>query len=606
MNFNNRIITNLLLSLTLINIVVNIQQQAIAAEVMTHQPELRKGLLDSIIGGDKKICVAGFCVDSGQLTESLLAKQLKEISEKNAPVTVSSDKLFPRTSSLPGNEFNPVVLDLQNANPQDTIPAGDYVIFVNAYCLQKVAASPNGHRYLLGQYGGKRKEVLAALNLATANSDIAHQDLQNLSWAIQSGISYENMPQPMQELVNQLIPQHRAKLKQEWWEQVEKIWNQGSRYLNLPSFEVFISQNLGDVGRTLLATKRVHQRLVSRGSDWRNLSDIFIINDGTQGTGNILATPWSQLANGVYARFITEGNAQDTGLLLLRIRDKQNSKELSSDKSKALPLLTILGAALTVYDLYDLVTTLVAIPEGDRNIQPLAMSPELGTITPDWRDAVDVGLELCDRRRIPRGRVSGAINILCSIANGKPRVRKPGINQSDDIARGRNNTGNDSSGNNNNNQRPHRNHQDTTKPSRTAASKQPGSKPRGTKSEINPQSNRETQRSIKRENESADILADKGYDVEQNPAPLPNGKKPDYKIEGETFDAYSPSSSNMETIRKNISQKIKEGQAERIILNLEDSNVKVNELESLLNRKPIDGLKEIIVIKDGLVIPLFP
>jgi hypothetical protein len=124
MNSNNRRITNLLLSLILTNNVVNIQQQAIAAEVITHQPELRKGLFDDInrVIGGKKICVAGFCIDSGQLTESLLAKQLREISEKNAPVTVSSDKLFPRTSSLPGNEFNPVVLDLQNANPQDAIP----------------------------------------------------------------------------------------------------------------------------------------------------------------------------------------------------------------------------------------------------------------------------------------------------------------------------------------------------------------------------------------------------------------------------------------------------------------------------------------------------
>jgi hypothetical protein len=249
MNFNKRKIAKLLLSLVLTSHTLNIQEQVIASQVVTNEPELRKGLLDIIIGGDKKICFAGICIDPGKLTESLLAKQIREISEKNAPVTVSSDKLFPRISSLPGNEFNPVLLDLQNSNPQDTIPPGDYAIFVKVYCLQKVAASPNGHRYLLGQYGGKRKEVLAALNLAAANSNIAHQDIQNLSWAIQSGISYESMPQPMQELVNKLIPQHRDNLKQEWWEQIEQIWNQGSRSLNLPSFETFISQNLGDVGR---------------------------------------------------------------------------------------------------------------------------------------------------------------------------------------------------------------------------------------------------------------------------------------------------------------------------------------------------------------------
>ncbi len=43
-----------------------------------------------------------------------------------------------------------------------------------------------------------------------------------------------------------------------------------------------------------------------------------------------------------------------------------------------------------------------------------------------------------------------------------------------------------------------------------------------------------------RENESADTFAQHGYDVEQNPPPKPNGKEPDYKIEGEYFDNYAP------------------------------------------------------------------
>ena len=117
------------------------------------------------------------------------------------------------------------------------IPPGDYIIPVNVYCLQKVASSPKGHRYLLGKYGGKRKEVLAALNKAATKSDIAHKDLQNLSWAIQAGVSYKDMPDSMQVMVNKLIPDYRSKLKQEWWKEVESAWNQGSKVLDLPSFD---------------------------------------------------------------------------------------------------------------------------------------------------------------------------------------------------------------------------------------------------------------------------------------------------------------------------------------------------------------------------------
>jgi hypothetical protein len=100
------------------------------------------------------------------------------------------------------------------------------------------------------------------------------------------------------------------------------------------------------------------------------LSNIFIINDGTQGAGNILNTPWSQLSENVYARFITEGSAGDTGFLLLRIKE-------TPQQTKALPLLAIAGAALTVYDLYDLISTLMALPEGNANIQPLAIATDL-------------------------------------------------------------------------------------------------------------------------------------------------------------------------------------------------------------------------------------
>ncbi len=114
----------------------------------------------------------------------------------------------------------------------------------------------------------------------------------------------------------------------------------------------------------------MRERLISRGSDWRNLSNIFIINDGTQGAGNILNTPWSQLSENVYARFITEGSAGDTGFLLLRIKE-------TPQQTKALPLLAIAGAALTVYDLYDLISTLMALPEGNANIQPLAIATDL-------------------------------------------------------------------------------------------------------------------------------------------------------------------------------------------------------------------------------------
>ncbi|HYO51454.1 hypothetical protein [Archangium sp.] len=112
---------------------------------------------------------------------------------------------------------------------------------------------------------------------------------------------------------------------------------------------------------------------------------------------------------------------------------------------------------------------------------------------------------------------------------------------------------------------------------------------------------------IERENESARILADNGYHVEQNPLPKSTGKRPDYKINGEYYDCYAPSTSKARSIADRIrDDKVLEGQADRIILNLEGSNVGLDAMRKQLLDWPIPGLKQVLAIKGGKVIPLFP
>lgn len=132
----------------------------------------------------------------------------------------------------------------------------------------------------------------------------------------------------------------------------------------------------------------------------------------------------------------------------------------------------------------------------------------------------------------------------------------------------------------------------------------PGRKPRGRRSDAHPTKKKDLP--LRRENESADTLARHGYDVEQNPAPKPNGREPDYKIEGEYFDNYAPSSNDLDNIRDMISKKVKKDQADRIVLNLDDCPRPIDDIRDVLERKPIGDLKEILVVKDGTVIPFYP
>ena len=117
-------------------------------------------------------------------------------------------------------------------------------------------------------------------------------------------------------------------------------------------------------------------------------------------------------------------------------------------------------------------------------------------------------------------------------------------------------------------------------------------------------------RSLMRENEAADTLSKNGYNVEQNPT-VPGSKNPDYLIEGKIFDCYAPQDgTNVRNIASNIAEKVDSGQADRIILNLDDwhgGGGNIDEIINQLNEWPIEGLKEVKVINHyHEVIDIYP
>jgi len=106
----------------------------------------------------------------------------------------------------------------------------------------------------------------------------------------------------------------------------------------------------------------------------------------------------------------------------------------------------------------------------------------------------------------------------------------------------------------------------------------------------------ETRRSLQRENESAVILVNKGYNVQQNPQKLPNGKEPDYRINSEVWDNYAPKSSNIRNIHGEVAKKIKKGQTNNVVINLKDTNASVEAVKKQFLDWPVNGLKQIIII----------
>jgi len=115
-------------------------------------------------------------------------------------------------------------------------------------------------------------------------------------------------------------------------------------------------------------------------------------------------------------------------------------------------------------------------------------------------------------------------------------------------------------------------------------------------------------RALERENEAAEILAKNGYHVEQNPNVPSTIKNPDYRIEGEIFDCYSPKpKTSPRNIGSSIQAKVEAGQTDRVVLNLSDWTGDMNALKKQLADWPITGLKELIAIDgSGNAIHLLP
>ncbi|OOC52407.1 hypothetical protein BBD40_29005 [Paenibacillus ihbetae] len=119
-------------------------------------------------------------------------------------------------------------------------------------------------------------------------------------------------------------------------------------------------------------------------------------------------------------------------------------------------------------------------------------------------------------------------------------------------------------------------------------------------------------RPIMRQNETADLLASQGYDVEMLPGTkggnghgiLPESN-PDFLINGKAFDCYSPDTGNVRNIWSTIVGKT-ERQAGGIVLNLDDYTGSMDKLMKQFDDWPIEGLDELFVVKDGTITRWFP
>lgn len=216
--------------------------------------------------------------------------------------------------------------------------------------MKSSSSSPEGHAYTLDQMKGKLGPIIKKLNLK-APAHFSISDIQILHWSLLAGLSYEEMTEVSQRIIDQIIPEHRNEFKESFINLMEKKLDHLSELSNgtIPT--------LSDIPN-LEGMRSFRDKLREVGNDYEELSRLI---DTTPTKKKRTEIPWSRISENIYARFVTEGSFGDIGFLQVKVMPEAG-RTINSESQKKY--------------LFD-VASLLANPN-DPSVQPLSFTPLYG------------------------------------------------------------------------------------------------------------------------------------------------------------------------------------------------------------------------------------
>ena len=173
------------------------------------------------------------------------------------------------------------------------------------------AGTQQGLSYRLAPLEGKRAGALKALMSRAPAANVPFPALQSLIWQIAGGLGYARMPRQSQLLVDQLIPDFRNELNEDFVVVLQQKIDQLKRVQLTARFA-------NELQSLLTEYERVQQNLQRNADNFENLSRQFVnVIPGT--APNAGPSSWSKLNSRVYAR-LTGGNVYgQVGNLEIRV-----------------------------------------------------------------------------------------------------------------------------------------------------------------------------------------------------------------------------------------------------------------------------------------------
>jgi hypothetical protein len=260
----------------------------------------------------------------GILGEKLAEEGLSRLLNDQLPLKLDANTVYPTVAVLPGGAFAPQPLSLSSEDLDRPLPPGDYTILVLAFCTEYSVHRPGrGVAYRLGALQGKASQAIAALLWrGTLEKGIPPPQLQAVSWAIQSGLRYSQMPQTYQALIDNVIPDYKSELSGDFMQSLEDSYSSLARGTHLPPLQQMLAK-MGKPGELALSAQKQRDALLRQNtSDQIREQTLFAGQEsGIYTPVSAAEGPWTERIPGVaYVRFkVDGGNLANNNVLEIRI-----------------------------------------------------------------------------------------------------------------------------------------------------------------------------------------------------------------------------------------------------------------------------------------------
>lgn len=256
--------------------------------------------------------------------EKLAEQAIETLLNNQLPLTLNANDVYPTVNQLPGGPFNPTPLKLTADELNQPLAPGDYTINTLDFCSEYSVHEPGaGVAYVLGPYEGKAAGAIGALIWrGTVQYHVNPGSLQAVSWAIQAGLTYAQMPKTYQAIIDQVIPDYKSEITADFIANLEIAYNNSARTAKLPPLDTILAK-LGKPGELALSAER-QRAILTR----QNTSDQLREQTLFQGQQSGLYTPvkaetgpWTERVKGqVYMKLlIAGGNMSTNNVMQIRV-----------------------------------------------------------------------------------------------------------------------------------------------------------------------------------------------------------------------------------------------------------------------------------------------